>query len=61
MAVRSTQPLTEMSIRKLPGGKGQLVRKAENLTVICKPTVDMSRPYGPPRPVPGIAFFFFFF
>jgi hypothetical protein len=30
----STQPLTEMSTRNLPGGKGRPVRKAENLTTI---------------------------
>jgi hypothetical protein len=35
MALGSTQPLTEMSIRNLPGVKGQLVRKADKLTAIC--------------------------
>jgi hypothetical protein len=35
MAPRSTQPLTEMGTRNLPGGKGQLVHKADNLTAIC--------------------------
>jgi hypothetical protein len=39
MALRSTQPLTEMSTRNLPGGKGMLVRKADNLTAICEPIV----------------------
>jgi hypothetical protein len=39
MALVSTQSLTEMSTRNLPGGKGRLVRKANNLTVICEPTV----------------------
>jgi hypothetical protein len=33
------QPLTEMSIRNLPVGKGWQARKADNLTAICKPTV----------------------
>jgi hypothetical protein len=40
MALGSTQPLTEMSARNIPGGKGRPVRKA--LTF--------------PRPVAGIAF-----
>jgi hypothetical protein len=41
MALGSTQPLTEMSIRNLPGGrgKGQPARKAENLTAIYEPSV----------------------
>jgi hypothetical protein len=39
MALRSTQPLTEMSTRNLPGGEGPPVRKAENLTAICEPIV----------------------
>jgi hypothetical protein len=38
-ALGSTQPLTEMSTRKLPGDKGRPVRKAENLTAICEPIV----------------------
>jgi hypothetical protein len=36
MALRSTQPLTEMSTGNLPGGKGRLTRKADNLTAICE-------------------------
>jgi hypothetical protein len=32
----STQPLTEMSTRNLPGGKGQPAHKAENLATICE-------------------------
>jgi hypothetical protein len=48
MALGSTQPLTEMSIRNLPGGKGRPARKADmweprRLTTLC-----------PPRPVTGI-------
>jgi hypothetical protein len=35
----STQPLTEMSTRNLPGGKGQPARKADNLTAICETIV----------------------
>jgi hypothetical protein len=39
MALGSIQPLTEMSTRNLPGGKGWLARKADNLTAICELTV----------------------
>jgi hypothetical protein len=43
MALESTQPLTEVSTRNLPGGggggKGRTVRKADNLTAICEPIV----------------------
>jgi hypothetical protein len=39
MALGSTQPLTEMSTRNLPGGKGRQARKADNLTAICETTV----------------------
>jgi hypothetical protein len=39
MALGSTQLLTEMSTRNLPGGKGQLLHKADNLTAICEPIV----------------------
>jgi hypothetical protein len=39
MALGSTQPLTEMSTRNLPGGKGWPPRGADNLTAICEPTV----------------------
>jgi hypothetical protein len=34
MTLESTQPLTEMSTRNLPSGKGRLARKADNLTAI---------------------------
>jgi hypothetical protein len=40
MALGSTQPLTEMSTRNLPGGKGRPARKADNLTAICEPIVQ---------------------
>jgi hypothetical protein len=39
MALESTQPLSEMSTRNLPGGKGRSARKADNLTAICEPIV----------------------
>jgi hypothetical protein len=37
-ALGLTQPLTEMSTRNLPGGKGRPARGAD-LTAICEPTV----------------------
>jgi hypothetical protein len=39
MALGSTQPLTEMSTRNIPGGDGRPARKADNLTAICEPIV----------------------
>jgi hypothetical protein len=39
MTLGSTQPLTEVSTRNLPGGKRRPARKAENLTAICEPIV----------------------
>jgi hypothetical protein len=38
IALGSTQPLTEMSIRNLPGVKGRPARKADNFTAICEPS-----------------------
>jgi hypothetical protein len=40
----STQPLTEISTRNLPGGKGRPARKADSHTSICEPR--LSRKYG---------------
>jgi hypothetical protein len=39
MALGSTQPLTEMSTRKLPGDKGRPALKADNITAICESIV----------------------
>jgi hypothetical protein len=58
MTLGSTQPLTEMSTRNLPGSKGRQARKAD-LTATCEPTVyqcgslDVSQSYRLPRPVTG--------
>jgi hypothetical protein len=38
MALRSTQPLTEMSTRNLPGGERRPALNAD-LTAICEPIV----------------------
>jgi hypothetical protein len=39
MALGSTQRLTEMSTRDLPGVKGRTARGADNLSAICEPIV----------------------
>jgi hypothetical protein len=39
IALGSTQPLTEMSTRNLPGGKGRPAPKADNLTTIFELSV----------------------
>jgi hypothetical protein len=54
-----TQPVTEMSIRnkkeKFLGSRARLARKADKLTTICKPILNISQSYSPPRPVTRIA------
>jgi hypothetical protein len=39
MTLESTQPLTEISTRNLPGSKRWAARKADNLTAICETIV----------------------
>jgi hypothetical protein len=39
MALGSTQPLTEMSTRNIPGGKGRPAGKDDNFTAICESIV----------------------
>jgi hypothetical protein len=39
MTLGSTQPLTEMNTRNLPGGKGRPALEVDNLAAICEPTV----------------------
>jgi hypothetical protein len=36
MALGSTRPLTEISTRDLPGGKGRPALKTDNLTAMCE-------------------------
>jgi hypothetical protein len=40
MALRSVQPITEISTRNLPGGKKRPARRADNLAAICEPIVQ---------------------
>jgi hypothetical protein len=40
MALGSTQIVTEMSTRNLPGVKRRPVRRSDNLTAICELTVE---------------------
>jgi hypothetical protein len=60
-ALGLTQSLTEMSTRNLPGGKGWLSCKADNLTTIVSRlsrkcgSLDISQSYGTPQPLTGIA------
>jgi hypothetical protein len=52
MALVSTQPLTKMSTRNLPGGKNRPATRADNLAAICEPNVwkygslNLSNPKG---------------
>jgi hypothetical protein len=60
MALGSTQLLTEMNTRNLPGCKGRPASKADNLTAIFElyrkcGSLNGSQAYGPPRHVTGRA------
>jgi hypothetical protein len=65
MTLGSTQPLTELSTRDILGGKGWLVRKADTLPPSMSRlsrkcgNLNISQPYGPLRPVTGIALLFY--
>jgi hypothetical protein len=39
MTLGSIYPLIEMDMRNLPGSKGGLTSKTDNLTAICEPIV----------------------
>jgi hypothetical protein len=63
IALRLTQPLTEMSTRNLPGAKGsghiRLTTSSLSVSWFSRKcgSLDVSQPYRPPWPVTGIDFF----
>jgi hypothetical protein len=56
MALGSTQPLTEMSTRNLPGGKGRPARKADNLSRENVGASTSHNPVGHDGSVTGITY-----
>jgi hypothetical protein len=61
MTLGSTQPLTEMSTRILPRGKGTTSPPTvSRFTSSCR-SLDISQSYEPPLPVTGVALPFYYF
>jgi hypothetical protein len=42
MTLGSSQPVTEISTKNLPGRKGQPVPKADNLTAVCDTVISQN-------------------
>jgi hypothetical protein len=63
MALGSTQLLTEMSTRNIPGVKGRLTTSAPTVSRFSRKcgNLNVSQPFGHSWPVTGTAFTFFLF